>query len=107
MKNIPQSVGPIGAAMMRVSRKQAECLVVGDLVILLANPLCYLGFGCFQLRVLLLVVPSIAYRLIGDPLAGSATGLTRVYLFSTFEEGLANLGVLGRFFLLDEASQIK
>ncbi len=31
-------------------------------------------------------------RLIGDPLAGSAAGLTRVYLFSTFEEGLGNLG---------------
>ncbi len=55
------------------------------LVILLANPLCYLGFGCFQLRVL----PLIAFRLIGDRLAA---GLTRVYLFSSFEEGLGNLG---------------
>jgi hypothetical protein len=31
VKNIPQSVGPNGAAMMRVSRKQAECLIVGDI----------------------------------------------------------------------------
>jgi hypothetical protein len=62
------------------------------LVIILANPLCYLGFGCFQLRVLLLVVPLIEYRLIEDPLAGSAAGLTRIYLFFTFEEGLGNLG---------------
>jgi len=38
------------------------------------------------------VVPLIAYQLTGDPLAGSAAGLTRVYLFSTFEEGLGNLG---------------
>ncbi len=31
-------------------------------------------------------------QLIGDPLAGSAAGLTRLYLFFTFEEGLGNLG---------------